>query len=335
MAPAVLLGLMFTPLAASGYSLRELGVLAQGGVVAVRGLNDAGEVVGSGIIAGGPRAFVVNEERLRIIHPGAASDYSVAHGINGAGVVVGSMNGTSAVRAFRWTATQGIIELQPLPGDTASEAFAVTLSGDAVGLSAGAAAGTRAVRWSQTGAISALEGLPGASESRAVAINQAGTAVGVSADRAVAWSGDTVTALGELRGDDRSEALSINASGHIVGSSGHLATRRAVRWVPGFTPQDLGVLSGGVSSRALSINDRGEIVGTSDSVLGNRAVLWTATTGPRDLNDLVTGLTGVILTSAVAINNRGDIAALGRDDNGHGHDAQEHSTRVFLLLAVP
>jgi uncharacterized membrane protein len=334
----VALGLLAAPVWAAGYSAVELGVLAQGGTVVLRGLNDAGEVVGSGIIADGQRAFVLSRGRLRNIHPGPSSDYSIAHGINSSGVIVGALNLAGSVRAFRWTAAGGIVELPPLAGDTGSEGFSLNAVGEAVGLSAGAG-GIRAVRWSPTGAPRPLDALPGANNSRGLAINQAGTAVGVSGNRAVAWSASTASELGGLRRDDPSEALSINASGHIVGSSGDPATRHAVLWGPGSAPRDLGVLTGGTSSRALSINDAGSVVGTSESLLGSRAVVWTGSSGPQDLNDLVTGLTGVVLTHAVAINNLGAIVAVGRDDTGqgvdHAHDAHEHPVRVFLLLPTP
>lgn len=333
-----ILGLLVAPLAAAAYSIVELGVLPQGGTALLRGVNDAGQVVGSGIIADGQRAFVISRGRLQNIHPGALSDYSIAHGINGTGVVVGSLNLSGGMRAFRWTAANGVVELPPLPGDTGSEAFAINAPSEAVGLSAGPA-GTRAVQWSHLGVPHLLDALSSAHDSRGLAISQTGTVVGVSGNRAVAWSASAVSELGALRGSDPSEALSINASGHIVGSSGEPATRRAVLWAPGSAPRDLGVLTGGTSSRAVAINDAGQVVGTSESLLGSRAVLWIGTSGPRDVNDLVTGVTGVVLTHAVAINNLGAILAIGRDDTGqgldHAHDAHEHPVRVFLLLPTP
>lgn len=337
--PAAILVFLVAPVAAAtAYSALELGVLAQGGTVVLGNLNDAGHVVGSGIIADGQRAFILGRGRLQNIHPGASSDYSIARGINGSGVVVGSRNVSHGVRAFRWTAAHGIVDLPPLPGDTGSEAFGLNASGGAVGLSAGPA-GTRGVRWSHTGAPQRLDALPGANDSQGLAINQSGIAVGVSGSRAVSWTGSAARALGSLRRDEPSEALSINASGHIVGSSGDPATRRAALWSPAAAPRDLGVLSGGATSRATSINDAGQIVGTSESLLGSRAIVWIGGSGPRDLNDLITGLKGVVLTHAIAINNLGAIVAIGREDTGegpdHAHDAHEHPVRVFLLLPTP
>jgi uncharacterized membrane protein len=326
------------PVEAATYSALELGVLAQGASLVIRGLNDAGDVAGSGVISDGHRAFVLSSGRLQIIGAAPATDYSVANGISISGVVVGTLNVASGVRAFQWTVASGIVTLPPLAGDTGSEAFGVNAVGLAVGLSGGPA-GTQAVMWAKDGTPEVLDSLPGVSDSRALAINQAGTAVGVSGNRAVAWVASGPSELAALQGGDPSEALSINASGQVVGSSGQLASRHAVLWSAGGAPQDLGVLIGGVTSRALSINDTGQVVGTSESLLGSRAVLWSRGSAPQDLNDLVTGVTGVVLTHAVAINNVGAILAIGRDDAGqgldHAHDAHEHPVRVFMLLPAP
>jgi probable HAF family extracellular repeat protein len=333
----VILFLLF-PVAAGAYSAVELGVLAQGAPVVIRGLSDDGDVAGSGVLANGPRAFVLDPGGLRTIDPGPPSDHGIANAITRNGVVVGTLNGSSAVRAFRWTAAGGIDMLPPLAGDSGSEAFGINTPGAAVGLSAGPP-GTRAVRWGPTGTPELLDALPNVTDSRALAINQAGTAVGVSGNRAVVWLKNAASELQALEAGEPSEALSINAGGQIVGSSGPLASRHAVLWDGGAAPRDLGILAGGAASRAVSINDAGQVVGTSDTTSGNRAVLWAGGSAPQDLNGLVTGLTGVVLTHAVAINNPGVILAIGHDDTGHGtgdaHEDHELPLRVFLLLPAP
>ena len=324
--------------AAGTYSVVDLGTLAQGGPVVIRGLNDAGDIVGSGMIADGQRAFVLNRTRLRNAHPDPRSDSSAANGINAGGAIVGTQNGPTSVRGFLIPPGQPPVELGPLPGDTGSEAFGISPSGEAAGLSSGPT-GTRAVRWTVSAVPQALDSLPFASESRAVAINNRGTLVGTSGKRAVSWSGTAVQPLAALPGDTSSEALSINERGQIVGSSGDAASRHAVLWEAGAAPLDLGVLTGGASSRAVSINDVSEVVGTSESLLGSRAVIWTRTSGLKDLNDLLSDVTGLVLTHAAAINNLGAIVAIGRDDTGqgadHAHDLHEHPVRVFLLLPIP
>jgi len=323
---------------AGSYSLVDLGELAQGGTLVVRGINDADDIAGSAIIADGQRAFVLNRIRLRSVHPTPTSDYSVAYAINNNGVVVGSENGPTGVRAFLLAPGLPAMNLPPLAGDSGSEAFAVNASGQAVGLSAGPL-GSRAVRWNSSGIPQALAALQQANDSRALTINASGVAAGVSGGQAVVWSSTGVQSLVPLAGDARSEALGINAGGQIVGSSGEPARRRAVLWSPGAGGVDLGVLTGGGSSRAVAINDVGQIVGTSESLLGSRAVMWSGTSGLQDLNDLVSDGTGIVLTYAAAINNRGTIVALGREDTGegvaHDHDLREHAVRIFLLLPQP
>ena len=329
------------PASAATYAVVDFGSLSEGGSVVVRGLNDAGQVVGSGRFPNGSRAFLLTRGALVPLGVGNTSDYSIAYGINVSGVVVGTLNRPSGIRGFLWASTTGIRELSPLPGDTSSAAFAINASGEAVGFSAGAA-GTRAVRWpavTGTPIILAAAGAP--SESQALAINNAGVAVGVASNRAVSWAGATVTELGPLRPGDPSEALSVNSTGRAVGSSGQPAARRAVLWDRGGPPRDLGVLPGGTASRALAVNDANQIVGTSSSVLGNRAVIWSGTMStPQDLNDMISGANGVVITQAVAINNTGAIVALGHDatgaDHAHdGHEAHEMPVRVLLLVPAP
>src|SRR5258708_37923513 len=75
---------------------------------------------------------------------------------------------------------------------------------------------------------------------------------------------------------------------------------------------DLGTLPGGVAkpgtgSLAAAVNGHGQVVGSSLNSKGeSRAVIWE--NGKiTDLNDLIPGATGLVLTRATAINNRGQI----------------------------
>lgn len=101
--------------------------------------------------------------------------------------------------------------------------------------------------------------------------------------------------------------------------------------------RSLGTLPGGDDSRALSINETGEVVGTSTSSLGLRAVLWTRTGGMQDLNASIPPHSGFVLTAAVGINNRGEIVAIGHDDDGHGHGHGhvDHDIPARIVLLVP
>ena len=328
------------------YTVVELGTLADPGLPQiVRALNDSDEVVGGGRSGRGHKAFVLTLGRgpLEDIEDLPGSDFSTAFGINGIGEVAGSANTTVAVRAFRSLRTGGTQDLGTLPGDSASQGFAINDGGDVAGFSSGPT-GIRAVVWPRNKAARALPGLPGSNTSKALAINEKGNAAGISQSgsdtHAVRWDGNAIQDLGTLPGTSFSEGLGINKKDVVVGSSGDATgARRAVLWEPGFAIKDLGVLPGGDSSRALGINERDEVVGTSESLLGSRAFVWTADAGMRDLNTLVPSGGGFVLVQAVAINKKGTILALGRDDLGegpdHGHDAHEFPIRVFLLNPTP
>ncbi len=68
----------------------------------VRGLNDNGEVVGGGPSGGRHQGFLLRDDGTRLNFAGrTGSDFSVAHGINGAGQVVGLTNTLTGVSAFR------------------------------------------------------------------------------------------------------------------------------------------------------------------------------------------------------------------------------------------
>ena len=96
----------------------------------------------------------------------------------------------------------------------------------------------------------------------------------------------------------------------------------------------------GIYSEAFAVNNLGQVVGETSGALGTRAFLWTSQGGFVDLNDLVTNLPGnVVLSGAVAINDKGQIVAFGLKNpqvsKHHEINADSHvhagPTRVFLL----
>jgi probable HAF family extracellular repeat protein len=124
------------------------------------------------------------------------------------------------------------------------------------------------------------------------------------------WRKGKMKDLGTLGGDN-SEAIWINDSGVIAGSA-DLPTpgiHDAVRWKDGEI-LDLGTVNGEACSRGRAINARGQIVGgSSDCHNFLHAFVWEEGAGMIDLNSVIPPGSGLQLTNAFNINDRGEILA--------------------------
>jgi probable HAF family extracellular repeat protein len=205
----------------------------------------------------------------------------------------------------------------------------------------------RGVLWNPQLSPTDLGSLPGASETQAFALNDKNDVVGSSGTgddkHAFLWSqSGGIRDLGMLAGDRSSEAYAVNKNGQVVGISNSPNGSRAFLWSEATGMQNLGGFSGGSYSEATGINDAGEVVGSSSSGLGLRAFLWDANNGMRDLNTLIPSNSNLVLTGAVAINNSGQILAVGSrqhdlaNDREANMDNDHHSgaTRAYLLTPV-
>jgi probable HAF family extracellular repeat protein len=167
---------------------------------------------------------------------------------------------------------------------------------------------------------------PGGGHSSAHGVNNAGKAVGGSqtaegADHAFITGPDGVGMrdLGTL-GGSFSYAHGINEAGQVAGWAGNAnrTTRAFITGPDGMGMRDLGALAddGGYgSSWAHDINDAGQVVGSS-SAQGGFSNFHAFITGPNgegmmDLNSLVNLPPGVTLTEATAVNNNGQVVAMG------------------------
>src|SRR5262249_20775959 len=116
--------------------------------------------------------------------------------------------------------------------------------------------------------------------------------------------------LGTLGGDD-SEAIWLNNAGVIAGSA-DLPTpgiHHAVRWQDGRI-LDLGIVEGDSCSRGRAINARGQILGGSSDCHNNlHAFVWEEGGPMIDLNTVIPPGSGLQLTNAININDRGEIVA--------------------------
>jgi probable HAF family extracellular repeat protein len=144
---------------------------------------------------------------------------------------------------------------------------------------------------------------------------------GDSAFHPFLWRRGRIRDLGTLGGNFGS-ALSISEAGDIVG----WATTPGDQAVHGFLwkrdrMSDLGVISGKLCSVAYAVNSKRQIVGSSDDDCAgaNAHAFFWEDGSLLDLNTFVSPSSGVQLTFALSINERGEIASLGLLSNGDQH----------------
>ena len=187
--------------------------------------------------------------------------------------------------------------------------------------------------------------LPGGDTSQALAINNDGLAVGFSTvssgDRhAFLWSASAgMKDLGTLPGDRASEAHRINSPGDVIGSSTGPGGTHAFLWTAAGGMQNLGGINGNASN-AIDFNNSDQVVGVATTAMGGHAFVWSASTGMVDLNSVIPANAGVILTSAVGINNAGAIVAIGAVTSDHSQtfeldDTHAHPGQIHAFLLVP
>jgi uncharacterized membrane protein len=253
--------------------------------------------------------------RIEVI---AAGDGATAVDMNGQGAVVGWRVGTDpatgnpAAGSFVWD--KGTLTWLAQPADAAGEALAINDTGLVVGSA-----------WSPgnpgiapDGGVVWRAGVPEVIDVLLLDVNDAGQAVGVADDRGpVLWEDGQVTDLGSLGGDSVLP-MAIGDGGHVVGTATVQPGRRlansparAFVWRDGAMAAlpSLDEAAPDLRETAEAVNASGVAVGTS-SVGGLTAVVWVDGQ-VRDLNALVPADTGLVLTNASAINDAGQIAAVG------------------------
>jgi probable HAF family extracellular repeat protein len=216
-------------------------------------------------------------------------------GVSANGVVVGwGENTAGQLRAFRWTAAEGMQDLGTLGGNS-SEAYGVSADGAVVvGVASNAAGQRRAFRW-ENGVMQDLGTLGGdfsiayaVSADGAVVVGYATNAAGQG--RAFRWTASGgMQDLGTLPGYNHSYAYGVSADGAVVvGVAWNAAGQyRAFRWTASGGMQDLGTLGGSESWAYGASADGAVVVGRTYNAAGQRrAFRWTASGGMQDLGTL-------------------------------------------------
>jgi probable HAF family extracellular repeat protein len=157
---------------------------------------------------------------------------------------------------------------------------------------------------------------------------------GDTISHAFLWQDGAMGDLGTLGGDN-SVALWLNEKGDVAGFADLAGsqTHHPVLWKQGKI-RDLGTVAGDPCGRAQSVNARGQVVGgTSDCSYFLHAFLWEDGGPMLDLNRLIPAGSGLELTFAININDRGEILAKSIP---HGvNPYQDADLYGHLVLLVP
>ena len=312
------------------YTATPLGTLG-GTLTTARGINDAGQVIGSSSLPGTPvtsHAFQSAGASLTDLTPSQAQTVSQAFGENAAGQVAGEFQmGQGTTHAFLYSGNS-LVDLNPFLGGGASVANGVNDSGQVVG-SYTSGGGPQAFQYDSGGAgpnnpgqvIFLQEQLSGlmATSSVANAINDKGQIVGsftksdgVSRAFLLGSGGGDLNAV---LGASSSSAVAINAGGLVIGTfqTGGGANHAFLYNSSTGVATDLNPLLGASSSSALGINAKGQIVGSFTTPAGaSHAFLYDTDGTVTDLNPFLGGVS----SAASGINAGGAICATSVGSDG-------------------
>lgn len=327
---------------AQRYEVADLGA-SWGTSAQAHALNRAGHVAGSSghpHDAGTHAVFWGESRAMNDLGSLSAGDYVAAFALNDSDTIVGVANTSVGMRAFSWSKDEGLHDLSVLKDTTSSAAYAINNLGQIAG-----ASGAHAVVWSQAGRVIQDLGTLGGEWSEAKSINNqaqvAGTSDSANGPRAFLWAKGITKDLGVLPGDTESRANQVNDRGAVAGASEGSTGTHAFLWTNEGGMKALASPSANYSE-AFALNNLGQVVGQSNGSFGARAYLWNNETAGIDLNEVIDRAEpGVILTAAVAINDKGQIVAVGVVEGTIGRheqlaqDVHIHSSATHVFLLTP
>jgi uncharacterized membrane protein len=320
-------------LAASTYSVTDLGALAGATSSIGRAINDRGQVTGES----GPHAFLWQNSSMTALPSPQGVSTAIGWAINSNGDVVGG----GSFQPLHWRAGV-LMPFGSLPGVQLTAATGINSGGTITGLTL-ELVGSRDRGFVQLNGTPGLLPLPaGESSSWAWAVSDSGYITGGSSSTGLRWSGptDTPVILAPAAPGSGSMARAVNEHGDTAGATavlvdGRNLALRATEWI-GDVPHLLAALPGLDGSEARGINDARQVVGYSalELFLPNftiidpsmRATLWQDGQA-FDLNALIPAAGGWTLLHAYDINNVGQIVGVGFNPEGN--------LRGFVLTPVP
>ncbi|MGH6643608.1 MAG: hypothetical protein ACRED3_13025, partial [Bradyrhizobium sp.] len=302
------------------YKVTNLGTLG-GTRTLPTAINSSGHVVGSSSILNNSEdhAFLYKDGAMTDLGTLAGGNASEASGINASDVVVGTSGvGGGNSRAFLWT-NGSLSDVGTFGTGVQSFGGGINNDGHFSGTTDTVMDTTRRAFLYTTSmmTIATLGGTNGSGHAINASDQVAGEAyfAGDAIRHAFRYTpGFGVADLGTLGGTN-SYGNAINDAGHVVGGSDTSDGDFHACIAVATSMADLGVLSG-TASEAYGINNKDQVVGKTNVKNGSATHAFVHADGVmRDLNDLITPIPGLVLASAKAINDAGQIVCEARLNN--------------------
>ena len=318
-AAALVAAVVSNATAQSRYVVDDLGALPGDSSSLAQGINANGDVVGWSNGPNGTRGFVYTDASGLVELPGLPNrPRTIARDINDGGWIVGNATngGVDLGHAVLWR--NGAIEdLGTLAAGPYSDAWGVNNAGQIVGSSYIDGGTEHAFLFTHAGGMVDLA--PAGDTSHARDINDAGQVTGYryvgTGYHAYRWQNGTMVDLGTVSGLPHSFGFAINSAGRVAGNATSASGNAQV--LMRSTDNGLQSIGGvGETNVAWGINASFQIVGHGRPTAGlKRALIFSDRDGLRDLNTLIDPASGWFLIAAYDINDAGQIAAYGINNN--------------------